>query len=669
MFITKRRNNSRSLQNIDEDNEIDESVTSSTDDSLDIETKNASAWECLITDLSDAIYCHDDDDDDNDDDCKKLSSKSSLGLQLPPAVRSRGINKSADNNDLKIEPSIGNSSQQQRLLVSSSDTDHHHSNYAETDDDDDDDDESPVNNNNNSSTAAVAAGAAASSLQPSNNNNNNEQLLESSTSPLRTWIAQQLNIYPPTITHMGKSLHKSYVLNSTYLALSLSRELGRQFRNQQEQHQQQLESANGNGDNNGDDGDEKLEEDENSVRYYCCEDITIENVMVRKKSGSMEGGGGGGLEAIIFASVMDKDGQSSGGSSSNNNDAIPSFNSNSSSSSSNSSSNMLLELTAMQRSTSATSTSSEDTNPNSERRKILALGMIFYELFSQGLVPPPIYNNNHHRTQRRRGGKGSSSLDGGKGRWSFTSSLRISEDNENADDVGGGREGRGEGHRGKNKDDDDEDIMETEDSQREGFTRKQRRRKCGNDRNNNLLSSPEEKSVSTTLQQAGVPSSICRLISDALSNRDDVDFGKLFQYDKSISSFTDVILDLEQMIDNPRDFLYDTIRLSGRPTIRKKLYCREKEMEWGMELAGRAAPLWYQRCGGKMIEEENGGGGEEEEEENAELLDSTMDSSMSSVKQEVLMISGLSGKQIIFGAGVCFRLLSLFYFTCNIECN
>eukprot|EP00984_Skeletonema_dohrnii_P030219 scaffold21547_cov104-Skeletonema_dohrnii-CCMP3373.AAC.1 len=95
-----------------------------------------------------------------------------------------------------------------------------------------------------------------------------------------------------------------------------------------------------------------------------------------------------------------------------------------------------------------------------------------------------------------------------------------------------------------------------------------------------------------------------------LSNRDDTDIGGLFQCDKSVSCFADVIMDLEQMVDQPKDFLYDTIRLNAKPTVRNKLYCRQAELEQGIELAGRCA----------------------------------MDTS-SSVKQEVLMITGLSGEQ------------------------
>ena len=106
-----------------------------------------------------------------------------------------------------------------------------------------------------------------------------------------------------------------------------------------------------------------------------------------------------------------------------------------------------------------------------------------------------------------------------------------------------------------------------------------------------------------------------------LSNRDDADIGGLFQYDKSVSCFAEVIMDLEQMVDQPKVFLYDTIRLNAKPIVRNKLYCRQAELEQGIGLAGRCA----------------------------------MDAS-SSVKQEVLMITGLSGEQ---RDSLCFVLVVL----------
>ena len=79
------------------------------------------------------------------------------------------------------------------------------------------------------------------------------------------------------------------------------------------------------------------------------------------------------------------------------------------------------------------------------------------------------------------------------------------------------------------------------------------------------------------------------------------------------------------MVDQPKGYLHDTIRLSAKPTVRNKLYSRQKELEQGIELAGRCAM-----------------------------------GASSSVKQEVLMITGLSGEQ---RAGLCFVfvvLLNLF---------
>ena len=218
---------------------------------------------------------------------------------------------------------------------------------------------------------------------------------------------------------------------------------------------------------------------------------------------------------------------------------------------------------------------------NTERRQVLALGMTLYELFTQGSPPP---------TRLQQSLKSSGSV------LSFGKSLRISEQSEEDDDRGASG-----GDRRKNKDDDGDDMDEAD--QQESFARKQRRRQCGD--------KGEDESVSKLLKLAGVPISICQLISDMLSNRDDADIGGLFQYDKSVSCFAEVIMDLEQMVDQPKVFLYGTIRLNAKLTVQNKLYSRQAELEQGIELARRCA----------------------------------MDAS-STVKQEVLMITGLSGEQL-----------------------
>ena len=233
---------------------------------------------------------------------------------------------------------------------------------------------------------------------------------------------------------------------------------------------------------------------------------------------------------------------------------------------------------------STSSTSGGATNHrsgcNTERRQVLALGMIMYELFTEGNPPP---------TWLQQSLKSSASV------LSFSTSLQISELSEEDDDhmaLGGDRR--------KNKDDDDDVMDEADEAQ--PFVRKQRLRRCDE--------KGKEESVPTLLKLAGVPRSICRLISDMLSNRGDNDVAGLFQCDKSVSCFAEVIMDLEQMVEQPKDFLYDTVRLNPKPIVRNKLYSRQKELEQGIELA--------RRC--------------------------VMDAS--SVKQEVLVISGLSGEQL-----------------------
>jgi len=256
---------------------------------------------------------------------------------------------------------------------------------------------------------------------------------------------------------------------------------------------------------------------------------------------------------------------------------------------------------------------------NTERRQVLAMGMILYELFTQGTPPP---------RQIQESLKSSGSV------LSFGTSLRISEKSEEEEEDGD-RKASG-GDRRKNKDDDDDNDMngEADHAAQESFVRKQRRRRCDE--------KGKEESVPTLLKQAGVPSSICRLISDMLSNRDDTDFGGLFQYDKAVSCFAEAIMDLDQMVDEPKGYLHDTIRLSAKPTVRNKLYSRQKELEQGIELARSSA-----------------GGYHKEEEGREEYVEACAMDTSSSLKQEVLVISGLEGEQ---RAGLCF-VFNMF-FTC-----
>lgn len=137
-----------------------------------------------------------------------------------------------------------------------------------------------------------------------------------------------------------------------------------------------------------------------------------------------------------------------------------------------------------------------------------------------------------------------------------------------------------------------------------------------------------ELSVTDTLQGKGMPSSICRLIADMLENDNHHDeMGSLFCNDQAISTFKDVVSDLKQMVDNPKSFLHDSLLMRWKPVLAaNKLYCRDGELTQALGVADRVVS----QCGGNKAMEE------------------TLEYSPRS--QEVLMISGHSGKIDIFSA-------------------
>jgi hypothetical protein len=83
----------------------------------------------------------------------------------------------------------------------------------------------------------------------------------------------------------------------------------------------------------------------------------------------------------------------------------------------------------------------------------------------------------------------------------------------------------------------------------------------------------------TLLQNAGMPHSICRLVSDMLENS-----GGLFSHDNSVASFSDAVSDLRQMVEKPKSFLYDALKMRT-PTIPKKLYCRDDALKQCLDVA------------------------------------------------------------------------------------
>lgn len=132
----------------------------------------------------------------------------------------------------------------------------------------------------------------------------------------------------------------------------------------------------------------------------------------------------------------------------------------------------------------------------------------------------------------------------------------------------------------------------------------------------------DERSVRDMLHAQGLPSSICRLVADMMDNDDSEN---LFARDAAVASFADVVADLEQMRDRPREFLHDSMRMRFKPVIGKKLYCREKEMGLALEVAGRC---------------------DHREQGMEELLEFGGVAEGVRISREVLMVSGHTGEAI-----------------------
>eukprot|EP00985_Skeletonema_marinoi_P013058 scaffold6441_cov128-Skeletonema_marinoi.AAC.5 len=131
-----------------------------------------------------------------------------------------------------------------------------------------------------------------------------------SPSQLKDWMAYHSTTYAPHANHMGRKMDAAYTLKAAQIALSLAKYLGRQFEQEQEKDV------------------ESRREDFPSISF---EDIVVDNVIVT----NVDSG-----EAVLEST-------SSPCGATKNNEGV-----------------------------------------NSERRQVLALGMILYELFAQGTPPP-----------------------------------------------------------------------------------------------------------------------------------------------------------------------------------------------------------------------------------------------------------------------------------------
>ncbi|KAL7539994.1 hypothetical protein ACHAXR_009783 [Thalassiosira sp. AJA248-18] len=91
----------------------------------------------------------------------------------------------------------------------------------------------------------------------------------------------------------------------------------------------------------------------------------------------------------------------------------------------------------------------------------------------------------------------------------------------------------------------------------------------------------------SALQLAGLPSSLCQIVADMLENFDDDGSGGLFRSDTSVASLSDVISDLQQMVDEPNSFLHDSLLMRMEPIIPDKLYGRNDELHQCLEIADK----------------------------------------------------------------------------------
>eukprot|EP00970_Alexandrium_tamarense_P009155 scaffold1803_cov195-Alexandrium_tamarense.AAC.31 len=99
--------------------------------------------------------------------------------------------------------------------------------------------------------------------------------------------------------------------------------------------------------------------------------------------------------------------------------------------------------------------------------------------------------------------------------------------------------------------------------------------------------STEGKSANFTsgMIDAGVPYPLCRFVADLMGG--DGDDGGIFRSDDSFHSFSDVISDLEQMIELPDAFLHASATDRWRLAFGEKMYGREEETKVLLDVAGQ----------------------------------------------------------------------------------
>eukprot|EP00804_Cyclotella_cryptica_P028367 CCRYP_016428-RA/>CCRYP_016428-RA protein AED:0.11 eAED:0.11 QI:153/1/1/1/1/1/4/1078/1095 len=94
-----------------------------------------------------------------------------------------------------------------------------------------------------------------------------------------------------------------------------------------------------------------------------------------------------------------------------------------------------------------------------------------------------------------------------------------------------------------------------------------------------------EGRITTAMLKAGVPYPLCQFVVDLLGG--ECSDGLLFRSDVSFASFSDVLLDLKQMINNPEAFIHLSVRDQWKLAFVNKMYGRESEKKMIMDAASR----------------------------------------------------------------------------------
>lgn len=172
----------------------------------------------------------------------------------------------------------------------------------------------------------------------------------------------------------------------------------------------------------------------------------------------------------------------------------------------------------------STPLNSQDSLNRSQRSAIQALGHVFYEIFTQEMLPS---------TRTGRPSFSEPSI--------FDVALKVT-----GDDDSRSNEGRAK--------------------------RKQPRKLSG-----------DNQGHYATLQRSGLPPSLCRLVADMIEREG------IFCSDQSIASLSDVVSDLQQMVDKPTAFLHDSLATRLIPVIPDTLYGRDDELRQCLEVADAVA--------------------------------------------------------------------------------